>query len=129
MFDIRVTDPKSEFHGQILKGSCFYYDIRHTGDSDDLYVAESKDGRKINLLSSQIDEKHYHNQELEKVTKEIGANIGDKVIILETGSDSYSRDWETKGVHTITKIDFTGHVTFDNGNATIFRPKVKVVTT
>ncbi|AJD29092.1 MULTISPECIES: hypothetical protein [Clostridium] len=32
MFDIRVTDPKNEFYGQILKGSCFYYDIRHTGE-------------------------------------------------------------------------------------------------
>lgn len=128
MFDIKIIDFESEFYGQTLKGSCFYYDINHTGDSDDLYIAVTKDGRKIKLLSSQIDEEYYHSQELEKVIKKLGAKIGDKVVILETGSGSYSSYWKQEGVHNITDIDSTGHITFDNGSATIFRPKVKVVT-
>lgn len=69
MFNIKVTDLQSNFYGQTLKGSCFYYDIEHTGDSDNLYVAETKDGKRIKLLSSQIDEEYYHKQEF---AKEIG---------------------------------------------------------
>lgn len=128
MFDIKVVDKESEFFGQSLKGSCFYYDIKHTGDSDDLYIAETKDGRKIKLLSSQIDEEYYHNQELNKVLKELGVGVGDNVIIIKGGSGSYSRDWENEGVHVVTSIDFTGHVTFDGGKAKIFRPKLQLVT-
>ncbi|MDU7948730.1 MAG: hypothetical protein E7J31_09840 [Clostridium sp.] len=127
MFDIKVIDKESEFYGQSLKGSCFYYDIKHTGDSDDLYIAETKDGRKIKLLSSQIDEEYYHKQELQEVSNELGASIGDSVLILEGGSGSYSRGWKKEGIHVITNIDFTGHVTFDNGSATIFRPKLQLV--
>lgn len=127
MFNIKVTDLKSKFYGQILKGSCFYYDIEHTGGSDSLYVAETKDGKRIKLLSSQIDEEYYHKQELEKATEELGANVGDKVKILEGGSGSYAPEWRTEGVHIITDIDFTGHVAFDNGKAIIFRPKVQLI--
>lgn len=127
MFDIRIIDKESEFYGQSLKCSCFYYDIKHTGDSDDLYIAETKDGRKIKLLSSQIDEEYYHKQELKEVSKQLGASIGDSVLILEGGSGSYSRDWKKEGIHVITNIDFTGHVTFDSGSATIFRPKLQLV--
>ncbi|WP_027633450.1 hypothetical protein [Clostridium hydrogeniformans] len=127
MFDIKVIDKENEFYGETLKGGCFYYDVKHTGDSDDLYVATTKDGRKIKLLSSQIDEEYYHRQKLEKVVEEIGTKIGDTVIILKGGSGSYSREWKFEGEHIITNVDFTGHVTFDNGNATIFRPKVQVV--
>lgn len=128
MFNIKVTDAKSKYFGQTLKGGVFYYDIKHTGDSDDLYIATTEDGDKIQLLSSQIDEEYYHKQELDEVIKEIGANIGDKVEIIETGSGSYSRGWQKEGIHEITNIDFTGHVTFDNGKAEIFRPKVQIIT-
>lgn len=127
MFDIKIIDKESEFYGQSLKGSCLYYDIKHTGDSDDLYIAETKDGRKINLLSSQIDEEYYRKQELQEVRKQLGVGIGDNVIILEGGSGSYSRDWEKEGIHVVTNIDSTGHVTFDGGRATIFRPRLQLV--
>lgn len=126
-FYIKVTDKKSKYFGQVLKGSCVYYDINHTGCSDDLYIAETKDDKQIRLLSSQIDEKYYHDQELEKVVSEIGVNIGDSVIILEGGSGFYKKAWDMKAKHSVTKIDFTGHVTFDDGMATIYRPKLKKI--
>lgn len=127
MFEIKVIDKNSKYFGETLKGSVCYYDIKHTGNSDDLYIAVTEDGEKVKLLSSQIDEEFYHEQELEQVTKEIGAKIGDKVIILKDGSGSYKKDWQQEGVHVVTKIDFTGHVTFDDGMATIFRPKLELV--
>lgn len=127
MLDIKVIDKKSRYYGQTLKGYIFYYDIKHTGDSDNVYIAISHEGENIQFLSSQIDESYYNKQELAQVIEKLGANIGDTVLILKGGSGSYKKDWEQEGPHIITDIDFTGHITFDNGNAIIFRPKVKVI--
>lgn len=73
------------------------------------------------------DEENYHKQELQKVIESLGANIGDKVVILKGGSGSYSANWDNEGEHTITNIDFTGNIEFDNGKAKIFRPIVKLI--
>lgn len=124
---IRVTDKDHEFYGKEIEGSLFYYDVGHTGDSDDLYVAKTPDGKEITLLTRQIDEDYYNLQCLDNEIKELGANVGDKVRIIKSGSGCMSNGWKQEGIHEITKISSTGCVVFDNGAADMFRPKVKKV--
>ncbi|WP_144054979.1 hypothetical protein [Clostridium thermobutyricum] len=64
---------------------------------------------------------------VKKFIESLGANVGDKVIVLQGGSGSYSSDWDNEGEHTITDIDFAGNVEFDNGKAKIFRPRIKLI--
>ena len=126
MAKLKVIDKNSEYFGQELDGEVFYFDIAHTGESDDLYVAETKDGKSVNLLTSQIDEEYYKEQKLAEFIKELGANVGDSVEILEAGSGIYSYGWNKEGIHKIVKIGLSG-VVFDNGDATIVRPRVRKV--
>lgn len=123
---IRVTDPNHKYFGQELEGAIWYLDIRHTGNSDDLYIATTPDG-DIRLLTSQIDEQYYKEQCLQEQLKELGVNIGDKVRIIKGGSGGCKAGWDSKGVHIVTDVDSTGHVTFDNGLADMFRPKLEKV--
>ncbi|WWU66656.1 hypothetical protein QJR26_18100 (plasmid) [Clostridium baratii] len=68
-----------------------------------------------------------NREELEKFIEALGAKIGDRVIILKEGSGSYTSQWNLEGEHLITDIDYIGYVTFDYGEATIFKPKVTVI--
>lgn len=124
---IRVTDENHEFYGKELEGYIFYYDVRHTGNSDDLYIAKTPDGKEIRLLTSQIDEEYYNKQLIEKEIERLGANVGDKVKIIESGSGCRSCGWKNEGIHEITEIKSNGDVVFDNGAADMFRPKVEKV--
>lgn len=123
---IRITDKSNEFYEKELEGARIYYDYKHTGNSDDIYLVHTPKGDK-QFLASQIDAEYCENQRLEEFLKELGANVGDTVEIIETGSGSYSPDFKKNGLHEITKITSSGYVQFDNGKAEIFRPKVKVI--
>ncbi|MFY0545477.1 hypothetical protein [Brevibacillus sp. H7] len=126
MKKVKVTDPRSPYFGQELEGYCWYYDYLHTGDSPDLYIVKTPEGKK-QLLSTQIDEKHYEAQELAEEIERLGANVGDTVMILRTGSGSSVAGFSTKVPHVISHISSSGTVTFDNGAATMFRPDVERV--
>ncbi len=123
---VKIIDKKHPSFGHILKGSLVYYDIHHTGDSPDLYQVINDDGTKFRLLSIQIDEKHYKSQLLAKQIARLGAKTGDEVIITKGGSGSFIAGWDPLKPHIITDIDCTGHVKFDDGDATIFQPEVKL---
>jgi hypothetical protein len=122
---IKIIDQKSKYYGMELEGSRIYYDYAHTGNSGDLYMANTDDG-KIQFFTRQIDEKHYENQLLEKEVERLGANVRDVVVITRTGSGCYYPSWVV-GEHVITKIDSLGHVEFDNGKGTMFRPDVEKI--
>lgn len=68
-----------------------------------------------------------NREELKKIIEVLGAKIGDRVSILKEGSGSYTSQWKVEGEHLITDIDYIGYVTFDYGEATLFKPKVKVI--
>ena len=123
---VRVTDAKSQYYGQEFEGHCFYYDIHHTGKSPDLFIIKTTDGDK-QILSTSIDTEHYWNQRRQEHIDILGANVGDTVLINRTGSCSMNRDFDISKLHTITKIDSSGHVEFDNGAANCFRPDVTKV--
>lgn len=123
---VRITDKSSEFCGKEFEGYRFYYDYKHTGSSDDIYLVSTNKGEK-QFLTRQIDEVYYKQQELDKFLEELGANIGDTVEVIEYGSGSYSRGFDKSGLHEITKITSNGYVQFDNGKAEVFRPKVRLI--
>ena len=127
MYKILITDKKHELYEQILEGGMAYCDIRHTGNSEDLYIVQKENGEAVQLLSTQIDVDYYNDQLLAEEVKKLGANVGELVTIQETGGGSFKCDWKKDGVHTITNVDFLGYVTFDNGMAKCFRPSVTVV--
>jgi len=126
---IRIIDPKSEYLNQEFKGACIYYDIHHTGGNNvvDLFRAEIKPGEKKTFYSTQIDVPHYENQLLQERINELGANVGDTVIILELGSGSYKAKFDMSKPYLITNITSSGHVQFNNGEADIFRPKIQKI--
>jgi len=126
-YEIRVTDPQSPYCGQMLRGYIIYYDVNHTGDSPHLIRAIDHEGKSVRLLSSQCDMAHYEAQEVAEHIERMGANVGDFVRIIETGSGAYRQGWKLEGIHRITRVDPNGSVEFDDGLGTIFRPVVEVV--
>jgi hypothetical protein len=127
-YQLTVTDETSPYFGQILTGVIIYYDLYHTGSSPHLLAAKDAEGKSVRLLSTQIDIDDYYRQEREQEITRLGANVGDTVKILKSGSGSFVAGWSHDGFHVITRIDPSGHVTFDDGAAAIFRPTVEVVT-
>jgi len=126
-YDIKVIDEKSLLYGKKLIGAIIYYDINHTGDSPDLLFAQDEEDKIYRLLSNQIDEDYYHEQEKDSEIRRLGANVGDRVIIIKSGSGYSKRDFDPKEPHVITKIDYTGHVEFDSGMGSMFRPTIKII--
>jgi len=126
MNKVKIIDPSNSYFGQELDGYCWYYDHLHTGDSQDVYIVKTPEGEK-QLLSTQIDVEHYEAQDLAKEIERLGANVGDTVKILRTGSGGSVAGFSTKVPHVISHISSSGTVTFDNGAATMFRPDVERV--
>lgn len=122
--NIKITDPSHEYFGRTFEGSCVYYDINHTGKSPDLFIIKTPEGER-QILSTQIDMVYYQTQMIDQVINKLGANIGDNVIIIRSGSGSYNpQSFVFNLPHKITGIKPTGHVQFDYGAAEIFRPEV-----
>lgn len=126
-YDIKVIDEKSPLFGKKLTGGIVYYDLYHTGNSPDLLQVQDEEGNKYQILSNRIDIEHYNSQEVAKETERLGAKVGDTVLITRSGSGYSKVNFNVKELHVITKIDCTGHVEFDNGDATMFRPDVELV--
>lgn len=123
---VKIIDRGHELYGHILDGSRSYYDVHHTGNSPDLFSVEVE-GLRMQVLSTQVDVEHYDAQLLAKEMARLGAKVGDTVTITKTGSGCYSSGWAKAGSHEITKIDPSGHVEFDGGEGSMFRPEVQVI--
>lgn len=123
---IKVIDEKSPYFGQKLKISMRYYDHLHTGSSDTLFFVDTDSGC-LEFLSNQVDMKLLESEEIKFETNRLGANVGDIVKIIESGSGSFRKDFTIKEPHKITRIDSSGDVEFDNGESVQFRPKVQVI--
>jgi hypothetical protein len=121
---VLITEEGLPFYNQRLEGRCIYYDIYHTGNGPDLYHAITPEGKGIRLRSTQIDVSDYNDQEKQEIMQELGVCENDVVMISEFGSGSISHNFDTAQPHLITKISCSGHVTFDNGKASSFRPKM-----
>ena len=123
MKKVRIISGK--YAGQILDGHRFYYDYLHTGNSPDLFTVITNNG-EITITSDNIDVNHYENQLLEEQLERLGADVGDVVRIIRSGSGSYRKDWNEKALHKITRITASGYVQFDDGLAEMFRPDVEI---
>jgi len=123
---VKVIDLRSPYCGQEFEGGCVYYDIYHTGDSPDLFLIKTPQGER-QILSTSIDVEHYWNQRRDEHIKKLGADVGDIVLITRSGGGSFKLGFDCLKPHKITGIDSSGYVEFDNGEATIFRPDVKVI--
>lgn len=126
---VKIIDKTSPYYGQEFKGYNFYCDHLHTGSSDDIFLIETPDGVK-KILSSSVDVDHYNNQNRQNFIAALGANEGDVVKIVETGSGLFRPGFSTDKLYVISKIDSYGHVEFsesDRWAAQIFRPKVEIV--
>jgi len=130
---VRITDKYDVNCGKEFPGWLAYHDLYHRGGTnqpiEDLYLV-TIDGNERRYVSSQIEE-HYREQILKEEIKNLGAKVGDKVRVLKETSGSYGKQYYDRksknGFHTITKIECYGHVTFDNGEAEMFRPTVEVI--
>jgi hypothetical protein len=122
---VRVTDPTSPYCGQEFEGDCIYYDVYHTGNSPDLFIIKTPKGDE-RILSTQIDAEHYWEQRRQEYIGKLGADVGDTVIIMRSGSGYSKKDFDLTEPHKITKIDSNGYVTFDDA-ATYFRPDIEVI--
>jgi hypothetical protein len=123
---ILITDSKHEFFNKRLPGTLVYYDLYHTGSSPDLYNYKNPNGHTERILSNQIDVEDYESQLLKDQIKEFGVNVGDKVMINESGSGSFCAYFDMKQPHLITKIGSSGNVEFDNGMSSQFRPTMEI---
>ena len=124
---VRITDPEHRYFGQEFEGGCVYYDIYHQGSGGpDLFQIETPDGKQM-ILSTKIDEDHYWEQRRQKEIERLGANVGDTVMILRSGSCSSKKGFRWSDPHVITKIDSSGHVEYDGGEAKSFRPDVSII--
>lgn len=129
-----ITDKNDVNYGKEFPGWLVFHDVYYRGGTnmpiEDLYLV-TIDGQERRYVSSQIDVEHYKAQLLKKEIEKLGANIGDKVKVLEDTSGSYGAKFFKRrdeiGFHTITDITSSGYVTFDDGEAVMFRPKVEVI--
>lgn len=127
MTTVKITDPKHKYFGQELPGGCVYYDVYHQGKGGpDLFQIETPEGKE-SILSTKIDEKHYWEQRRQAVIAKLGANVGDTVRIIRGGSGGCIANFDWKAPHVITRIDSSGHVEWDNGDATGFKPDMEVL--
>ena len=128
---VKVTSKEHKLCGLILEGERVYHDLYHTGSSPDLFMVQYK-GEKHKALSTDIDVEHFDAQLMAECVAKLGAKVGDKVKVLYSGSGSYSSGWKQDVPHYITKIDSSGHVSFDGGSsckggASIFNARVEVL--
>jgi len=127
---IRITDKNDEHCGCEFDGHRVYSDILHgrkiDGKIQDLYVVNIN-GEEKQYMTHQIDEEYYRRQEIGKVVERLGAEEGDEVRVIKGGSGSYASYFKDRDTHIIRKIVCTGHVYFDDGVTSIFRPTVEVV--
>jgi len=124
---VKITDPQHKYFGQELEGNVIYFDIHHIGGGGpDLYSITTPEG-KMRVLTTQIDEEHYKAQEIARETKSLGANVGDTVKILRSGSCHSKSGFDWKAPHVITDINRSGYVEWDGGEAQSFRPDVEIV--
>jgi len=123
MKQVKIIDGK--YAGRIFEGHRFYFDHLHTGNSPDLFTVKTPEG-EMTITSDRIDVEHYEKQLLREQLIRLGANIGDTVKIIRSGSGSYKRGWDEKAPHKITKITSSGYVQFDDGMAETFRPDVEI---
>lgn len=127
MFTVKITDPESKLFGKTLSVEMIYLDYKHTGDSPNIIYAKDDEGTTHIFLSTEIDEADLKQQKIQKITEELGAQEGDKVLIISTGSYYTIRHFDFSVPHTITSIFPTGHVEFDDGAASCFRPIIKKI--
>lgn len=129
-----ITEKNDANCGKEFPGWLAFFDVYYRGGTgqpiEDLYLV-TIDGKECQYISSQIDVEHYQAQVLKNEIERLGANIGDKVKVVHDTSGCYGKayyDRETQiGSHTITGITYNGYVTFDNGEAEMFRPEVVVI--
>lgn len=129
-----ITDKNDVNFGKEFPGWLAFHDVYYRGGTtlpvEDLYLV-TIDGQERRYVSSQIDVEHYQAQLLKEETERIGAKIGDKVRVLRETSGCYGKRYydrkKNKGFHTITDINYCGNVTFDNGEANMFRPEIEVI--
>lgn len=119
---VLITDKNHEFYNQRLEGHIAYYDLYHTGNGPDLYLAKTPEGSEIRLLTDQIDVEDYKNQEKAKTLMRFGVKEGDIIMISRLGSGSFCANFDIDQPHLITAISYNGNVVFDNGKANCFRP-------
>ena len=124
--NVTVTDKTHVHYGKTFEGRRIFFDYQYTGNSPDVFQIITANGKET-ILSTQIDADDYERQEIEKEMARLGAKAGDVVKIIKSGSGSYSANFEEEDIHVITTISPSGHVTFDEGEATIFRPIVQVI--
>lgn len=123
-YTVLITDEKHKYYKQRLEGFCAYYDLYHTGNGPDLYLAKTSEGLVFRLLSDQINIEDYNSQRLAKAIERLGANVNDVVMISRLGSGSYTQNFDLDQPHIVTKIFPSGHVIFDNGKAQTFQPDI-----
>jgi hypothetical protein len=127
MTTVKIVDSTHKYYGQELPGGCVYYDVFHKGSGGpDLFQIETPEGKQT-ILSTKIDEQHYWEQRRAAHIEKLGANVGDTVRIIRAGSCSSKASFDWNILHVITKIDSSGYVEWDGGEATSFRPDVEVV--
>ncbi len=130
-YEIIITDKESEIYGKNCTGSLCYHDVHHTGEGPDLFSVECEE-KKYQVLSTIIDVEHYNQQLIKEVVEELGANIGDMVMVAHAGGGSFSAEWSYDVPHKITKISPSENIQFDGGcgkpgGGSKFRPKVTLI--
>ena len=124
---VLVTDTSHSLYGQRLKGGILYHDYYHTGHGPDLFVLKTKEGGSVKILSTSVDVEDFENQCLAEVIGKLGVNIGDTVIIEETGGGLFAESFDRSGEHMVSDIDLNGCVHFKGTSSYVCRPVFKVV--
>lgn len=128
MFSVKITDPESQLFGKTLSLEMIYHDYKHTGNSPDMIYAKDEEGTTHTFLSTSIDEEDLKRQQIQRAAEELGAQEGDKVLILSPrGANHYPVNFDFSIPHTITRISPSENVDFDNGAASFFRPNVQKI--
>lgn len=127
---IRIIDTKSPYCGQEFDGHLVYYDYYHgkkvNGRIQDLFSVEI-DGKTEYFLTNQIDYEYFNRQRQQKVIDRLGAEEGDEVRVIESGSGSFASYFGKRDTHIVRRIVETGNIYFDDGVTSIFNPVVEVV--
>lgn len=88
MKQVKIIEGK--YKGQTFEGHRFYYDYLHTGSSPDLFMIKTPD-EDATITSDSVDVQHYESQLLQEELVRLGANVGDMVKIIRSGSGSYKK--------------------------------------
>lgn len=123
---VKITDTKHPYFNQELEAERIWNDTSSSNNDQDLYQIHTPTGEMF-VLGKHLDFTMEEQKKLSDVIQNLGANVGDTVMVMEPFYGLFEYEFSPEVPHIITKIKPDGHIEFDHGRAILWNVKVRKV--